>query len=162
MILATISYITYRSSTEEYVTSNLPKIPYNIIIICLFCINALASYPIQILCTFEIIEEYAFFNNPKDSSLKKSVKIYSERIIIVTLLTIFTSLIPNFIDFLNIVGTFGSATLGFIFPPMLLITFRGGIKKTKPLELAFNLFLIALGSIGGAYSIIMGIIKLAK
>jgi hypothetical protein len=121
MILATIAYVTYRGKVNEYITSNLDLIPYNIVIICLFCINALASYPIQILCAFEIIEEYKFFNNEVDTRLRKNVKIYSERIIIVVLLTLFTSLIPNFIDFLNIVGTFGSATLGFIFPPMLLI-----------------------------------------
>jgi amino acid permease len=46
MILATISYVTFRSDIKEYVTSNLELNAFHIVIITLFCINALASYPI--------------------------------------------------------------------------------------------------------------------
>lgn len=52
MLLATISYITFRNSTAEYVTSNLELNPFTIIINILFCLNALTSYPVQILCCF--------------------------------------------------------------------------------------------------------------
>lgn len=75
---------------------------------------------------------------------------------IIIALTVITSVIPNFIDFLNIVGTLGVANLGFIFPPLLYTTHIGW-RKMDALILGFNIFLLVLGSIGGALSIYVAI-----
>jgi hypothetical protein len=48
MILATVSYATYKDQTGkvDYITANLPLNGLTIAIQILFCINALTSYPI--------------------------------------------------------------------------------------------------------------------
>lgn len=58
LIFATISYFAYKSTIFDYIAFNL--VPLNTFVIItnvFFCINALTSYPVQILCVFEIIEE---------------------------------------------------------------------------------------------------------
>lgn len=63
MIIGSTTYITFRSSVEEYITWNLVPInAFTLIINLLFCYNALTSYPVQILCAFGIIEEAPFFH----------------------------------------------------------------------------------------------------
>jgi amino acid permease len=61
MILASMSYLTFKGTAKDYVTSNLDISGFTILIDVLFCINAITSYPLQILCAFEIIEDFAFF-----------------------------------------------------------------------------------------------------
>ena len=65
MILASVSYVTYKDETgkKDYITQNLPITGFTIAIQILFCLNALSSYPVQILCAFEIIEDLEFFKN---------------------------------------------------------------------------------------------------
>lgn len=52
-----IEYFTFRSTSAEYVTENLTINGLSIFVLILFSFNAIASYPVQILCAFEIIEE---------------------------------------------------------------------------------------------------------
>jgi hypothetical protein len=86
---------------------------------------------------------------------------YIERIVVVILLSVFTSIIPNFIAFLNIVGALGTSVLGFIFPPIYLIQFYG--RKNIPVYVfLFNIFLICFGVFGGAYSIFNSIKDMVK
>lgn len=156
MLVAVISYLTYKQDTMEYVTSNLEINAFTIVINILFCINAITSYPIQILCCFMIIEKYQFFNQPQDSKCIKNIKIYLERVVIVVLISLITSVIPNLIDFLNIFGTLGVANLGFILPPLIYISFVGA-KKMNLWILMFNIFLTLFGVVGGAFSIYQAI-----
>ena len=57
---ATVCYSVYRENTQPIFTMSL--VPINsmvvFILICI-CINALTSYPIQILAAFSIIERFA-------------------------------------------------------------------------------------------------------
>jgi hypothetical protein len=76
---------------------------------------------VQILCTFEIVEDLKYFNDPNDSATKRSIKIYVERVAIILVVTIAAIVIPRFVDFLNISGSLGAAALGFILPPIYYI-----------------------------------------
>jgi amino acid permease len=118
MILGTMGYLCYRTDIDTYINMQLPINAFSIIITALLCVNAFSSYPVQILCTFEIIEELSFFKNDHDSRTVKNIKMYSERIIIIILVTVVSSLIPNFLDFLNLAGSLGSSVLAFILPPI--------------------------------------------
>src|SRR5437868_3074921 len=109
ILFATTAYFTYKTSIKDYITVGLPLNALTIALTLYFCINALCSYPVQILCVFEIIEEADYFNKKTDSNLAKNMKMITIRSIIVVLLTLLTSIIPNFIEFLNITGALGSA-----------------------------------------------------
>jgi amino acid permease len=61
LLLSNLCYFTYRGDTLDYVTANLPINGFTIFLYILFSINAITSYPIQILCAFEIIEDLKFF-----------------------------------------------------------------------------------------------------
>jgi amino acid permease len=155
MILSTVCYATFkkRAETVDYVTQLLPINAFTISIMLLFCANALTSYPVQILCLYEIIEDLSFFNNKADSALSRNIKVLTERIILILIVTAVAILIPKFVDFLNIAGSLGSATLGFIFPPLYYIQSVGGMSKLKWYDAGFNIFLIAFGGFGAVFSL---------
>lgn len=155
MTIGTLSYVTFKAETGlvEYVTSNLPLTAFTIAINILFCINTLTSYPIQILCAFEIIEEMPFFQKQTDSILIHNVKLYTERVLIILVVTVAAIFIPGVVKFLNIAGSLGAAALGFIFPPLYYIASCGGLKQMKRHLMVFNLFLIGFGTFGAIYSL---------
>jgi len=62
-------------------------------------------------------------------------------------------IIPKFLDFLNISGSLGAASLGFILPPLYYFKALGGLSNIKWYLIIFNLFLIFFGTFGGIYSI---------
>ena len=156
MILATVCYATYRGSlgSVDYVTEKLlPITGFTILINVLFCLNALTSYPVQILCAFEIIEDLPFFKMESDSRLRYNIKLYTERILVILVVTIAAVVIPKFIDFLNIMGSLGAASLGFILPPLYYIKDKGGLKNMTGPSVIFNIFLVSFGIFGGIYSL---------
>jgi hypothetical protein len=57
--------------------------------------------------------------------LIKNIKIYSERVLIIVLVTVVAVLVPRFVDFLNISGSLGSSALGFVFPPLYYMACYG-------------------------------------
>ena len=80
--------------------------------------------------------------------------------LIVILLTVLAIVIPNFVAFLNIVGSLGTCTLGFILPPIYYMkVFWSRISK---FTVAFNIFIMLFGVGGGAYSIYESIKSLLK
>jgi len=91
-------------------------------------VNALTSYPVQILCAFEIIEDLHFFKDPSDSEKTHMIKVYAERVIVILVVTLAAIVIPRFVDFLNISGSLGAAALGFILPPIYYIKCMGGLN----------------------------------
>jgi len=92
-----------------------------------------------------------FFQDPRDSNLKRSIKIYTERVIIVVLIAIVSVIIPNFVDFLNLSGSIGSSILGFILPPIYYIQLYGR-RNLSVFKLSLCIFIIAFGVFGGLWS----------
>lgn len=164
MVIGTLSYATFKSEAGlyDYVTSNLPLSAFTIAINILFCINTLTSYPLQILCAFEIIEDLPFFHNRNESVLKHNIKLYTERVLIILVVTAAAIYIPRFVDFLNIAGSLGAAALGFIFPPLYYIASSGGLRIMKKHEAIFNVFLIGFGTFGAIYSLYTSIKNLVE
>lgn len=92
-----------------------------------------------------------FFNKTTDSNVVKNIKVFSERITIVVILTVLASVIPDFTDFLNIVGSLGTMTLGFILPPLYYMkVFKNHLSRVI---IALNIFMIVFGIGGGSFSI---------
>ena len=71
-------------------------------------------------------------------------------IIVVTLASI---VIPNFVDFLNISGSLGAASLGFILPSYYFIKSNDGIGNLNKQTAAFHVFLMCFGVFGAVYSL---------
>ena len=84
----------------------------------------------------------------------------TERVLVILVVTLVAILIPRFVDFLNISGSVGAASLGFILPPLYYFKVQGGIRNVKWYLAAFNVFLIAFGTFGGIYSIYTSIYNL--
>jgi len=55
-IMSTIAYFTYVGQTNSILALNFVITPFTTFIIVCVCINALCSYPVQILCAFDILE----------------------------------------------------------------------------------------------------------
>jgi hypothetical protein len=80
---------------------------------------------------------------------------YIERVTVIILVTIVSSVIPNFTAFLNLAGSIGSSVLAFILPPIYYIQIHGGLNKKNTLPvavIALNIFICVFGICGGVYS----------
>ena len=89
----------------------------------------------------------------------KGLKLYSERILLIVIVTLAAIVIPRFVDFLNIMGSLGAAALAFILPPMYYLKCFG--MKNLPKHLVvFNIFLIAFGVFGAIYSLVNSIMNI--
>lgn len=147
-----VCYFTYRSLSADYITANLDINGFTIFLYILFSANAITSYPVQILCAYQIVEDLKFFKKETDSKLMKNIKIYTERIAIIVLITLIAIMIPRFVDFLNITGSLGASVLGFVFPSLYYFKCYG-IKNLSKGLVVFNIFLITFGVFGAIYSI---------
>ena len=117
---ALICYVTYGDKTEPIFTMNLlPINGFTIFITFCVCFNAFCSYPVQILAAFEIIEEHPFYKDASPTQIK--VRKVVSRSLIVCLITCMACLVPNFTDFLNIMGSLASSMIAFIIPSMLYL-----------------------------------------
>ena len=146
----------------SYITYNLtPDNAMSVLINLFFTINTFTSYPVQILCCFEILETYKFFNNEEDSQMVKNLKIAAERVFIVICITLLASVIPNFVAFLNFVGGLGCCILGFILPPLYYLQYFTISRLTRH-EVVFNIFIIVFGVVGGGYSVYMSLVDLIE
>jgi amino acid permease len=150
-----LSYFTFGNGVKDFTTLNLvPMNSFAIFIIALFCVNALTSYPIQVLAVFDIIEEHPYFNQPLDTPLRRTIKIQTERSLIILLVTMVCAVIPNFLDFLNITGSIGASSIAFILPAMAFLTV---IKERSRAETFLNVFIIVLGVFGACFSLYISI-----
>lgn len=112
---ACITYSVYREHTQPIFTMSL--VPINGMVIFIFvciCINALTSYPVQILAAFAIIEK--FILDPNDSIGLNVVKRVTLRALIIIMTTLLCMVVRTFTDFINIAGSLGSVTVAFILP----------------------------------------------
>lgn len=73
------------------------------------------------------------------------------RLSIAILVTIITSVIPNVISFINLIGSFSGTSLGFIFPSLFYIRVKG-YKNISNSILIANVLIILFGIFGGFYS----------
>ncbi|CDW75582.1 UNKNOWN [Stylonychia lemnae] len=155
---STICYSVFREQSKPIFTMNLN--PENALVIFIFicvCINALTSYPIQILAAFAIVEKHDFFKS--ESKVKAFLKKFMNRAFIIIVTTLISMTVPTFTDFLNIAGSIGSATVGFIFPQLLYMKQFPLISTRK----RFICWLILwFGALGGSYSIYFSVEKLMR
>ena len=154
MIFTVICYYTYREEARDMFTMTLPMDAISNIVRIGVCINAMFSYPIQILTCFDTIEKSSFFDKHKHSNIK--LRKFISRSLIVLFISGISMIIPNFRDFVNIVGSITSSLLSFILPEMLYLHhFKGHLSISYRV---FCYFIIVYGTFGGFYSFFHSII----
>lgn len=127
---ATICYLVYREDTQPIFTMSL--VPMNTMVVFIMgciCINALTSYPIQILAAFTIIERFTFVSSDSMVGLDR-IKRVSLRSLIIVMTTLVCMVVKTFTDFINIAGALGSVTVAFILPQLFYYyTFGSTMSK---------------------------------
>eukprot|EP00347_Sterkiella_histriomuscorum_P016346 403353544 len=158
IFFSTICYYVFREDSKPIFTMNLdPTNPLVMFIFVCVCINALTSYPIQILAAFAIVEKTKIFKSESEGALR--IKKLCSRSLIIILTTIICMVIPTFTDFINIAGSIGSATVAFIFPQILYLKQFPYISNAKKV-LCWSV--LWFGVFGSLYSIYYSGMKLAR
>ena len=148
MIFTSICYYTYRDESQDLFTMTLPMNLISNLVRIGVSFNAMFSYPMNILTCFDTVEKSDFFNKYKhpNASFRRLVS----RSSIVLTITAISMIIPNFTDFINIVGALTSSILSFVLPELLYLQYFKG-KISKPYKY-FCYFIIGFGIFGGVYS----------
>ena len=136
-------------------------VPIDSMVIFIFvcvCINALTSYPIQILAAFAIIERFTI--SETESHNIAVVKKFTLRALIIIMTTLLCMVVKTFTDFINIAGALGSVTVAFILPQLFYFKVFGATMSRK--MKAQCIFIGVFGLCGGSYSVYYSVQKLAR
>ena len=116
MVFSMVAYATYKGDCNSIFVLNLS--PINTYVTCVYvfvCINALVSYPLQILAAFDIAEQHRYFKTGNHTKVKK----IAMRSLVIIFVTGVALIIPDFTTFLDIAGSLGAGVIAFILPPLL-------------------------------------------
>lgn len=159
ILFSSMCYSVFREQTQPIFTMSLR--PINGIVVFIFicvCINALTSFPMQILSAFAIIEKFEFFHT--EHRRLDLIKKISARALIIILTTFLCMGVKTFTDFINISGALGAATVSFILPQLF---YMREFKNDLALKHRVGCWLILIfGIVGSSYSIYFSVRKLAK
>ena len=159
LCFSTVCYYVYREDSQPIFTMSL--VPINSMVIFIFvcvCINALTSYPVQILAAFAIIEK--FIMSQDEGAGLNVVKRVTLRALIIIMTTLLCMVVRTFTDFINIAGSLGSMTVAFVLPQIFVMKVFGHSMSAgaKLGCLMIGLF----GVFGGSFSIYFSVLKLSK
>lgn len=91
----------------------------------------------------------------------REVKLIASRTLMIVLVTLVCAFIPNFLAFLNMMGSVGASTLAFILPPIFYVKVLKEPYKLGWPTIVFNYFLVIFGAFGGIFSFVVAAINLA-
>ncbi|MCE2055043.1 Amino acid transporter avt3b [Datura stramonium] len=134
-----MGYFAFGSTTKDIVTSNMRKGLLSIIVKLGLCINLFFTFPLMLNPAFEVFERR--FTNGNYCVWM--------RWILVLGVTMVALLVPNFADFMSLVGSSTCCTLGFILPALFHYqVFKEDMDRKGAL---LDLGLIALGVFFGVF-----------
>ena len=174
-ILPTIFYLSFGDAVKELIIFNIPiETPMGMAIQVLYAVALCISYPLQLFPVFIILESVVSSKNKDNVLLDKNsnnkrktmnkVKIYVARLITVCLIVVISWVIPGIAVFINLLGAFGSTTLGMLFPVLIgeIYLHRNKEYKGYPMySRVINWISLAVGLIGGGLAIAFSIRKIA-
>ncbi|XP_009780247.1 amino acid transporter AVT3B-like [Nicotiana tabacum] len=128
-----MGYFAFGSSTKDIVTSNMGKGVLSTLVKVGLCINLFFTFPLMLNPAFEVFERRFCDGN----------YCVWMRWILVLGVTLVALLVPNFADFMSLVGSSTCCTLGFILPALFHYqVFKEDMDRKGAF---FDLGLIALG-----------------
>lgn len=175
-ILPTIFYLSFGEEVQELIVFNIPiENPFGMLIQILYATALCISYPLQLFPVFIIIEDTIKGDKTKKILLNKNqyskqkfinkIKNFSLRLIIVCLIILISWGIPSIAAFINLLGAFGSTTLGMLFPVIIgeLYLYYYKISDYYPLySRIINWISSVFGVVGGGFAISFSIIKMSE
>ncbi|TNV79332.1 hypothetical protein FGO68_gene802 [Halteria grandinella] len=172
IVFSTICYYVYREhSAPIFTMSFAPMNSLIMFILCCVCINAMTSYPVQMLAAFNILEKFEVLQiAPVQSGASVEVKNrhakkeFMRKMIIRSTVIILTTLVgasvKTFTDFINIAGAIGSVTVAFVLPEVLYLREFG--DKISTAKRIGCYFIAIFGVIGSTYSIYFSVRKMVQ
>ncbi|XP_049401456.1 amino acid transporter AVT3B-like [Solanum stenotomum] len=141
-----MGYFAYGSSTKDIVLSNMEKGVLSTSVKLGLCINLFFTFPLMLNPAFEVFERR--FSNGNYCVWM--------RWILVLGVTIVALLVPNFADFMSLVGSSTCCALGFILPALFHYqVFKGEMdRKGTFMDLGLIVLGVFFGVTGTCYSLI--------
>ena len=175
-ILPTIFYMSFGEKVQELIVFNIPiENPFGMFVQILYATALCISYPLQLFPVFIIIEETIKGDKTKNFILDRNqyskhkfmnkIKTFSLRLIIVCLIILISWGIPSIATFINLLGAFGSTTLGMLFPVIIgeLYLYYYKVSDHYPLySRIINWIASIFGLVGGCFAISFSIIKMVE
>lgn len=143
-----LGYFAFGDHTKDLITTNFGKNPLSYAVQLALCINLFFTFPLMMNPVYEMFER-RFSDGRYNLWL---------RWIVVLAVSIVALLVPNFADFMSLVGSCVCGVLGFVLPAMFhLITFKDESKgRGKILDAGIMVFGLAL-AVAGTWSSIVKI-----
>lgn len=174
-ILPTVFYLSFGDAVKELIIFNIPiETSVGMAIQVLYAVALCISYPLQLFPVFIILENVVTDQNKDQVLLDKNsnnrrktmnkVKNYVARLITVCLIVVISWAIPGIAVFINLLGAFGSTTLGMLFPVLIGEIYLKRNKEYQGYPLysrVINWISLAVGLVGGGLAIGFSIRKIA-
>eukprot|EP01016_Furgasonia_blochmanni_P026076 TRINITY_DN2781_c0_g1_i6.p1 TRINITY_DN2781_c0_g1~~TRINITY_DN2781_c0_g1_i6.p1 ORF type:complete len:518 (+),score=36.93 TRINITY_DN2781_c0_g1_i6:715-2268(+) len=184
IIFPILCYSAYGGAIRDIVLLNLPmRDGFYIVLVILYALAAILSYPIQIFPALNLIENYRYVrdwlddevvlppNDPARGNLtssqemvpkdRKRNRLMKRMILRIFLLIIFFTIaysMPSFNLFLNIAGSLLYSSISFVIPAVMYTKFFGG--SLSKMEKLINTAVIVLGSLFGLVGFIHSCLEL--
>ncbi|XP_027352076.1 amino acid transporter ANT1 isoform X2 [Abrus precatorius] len=154
-------YMAFGEETRDIVTLNLPRNWSSIAVQVGLCLGLMFTFPIMLHPVNEIVEEKLtkiICRNNYDSTRLRSVDIYISRAIVVVVLAVVASFVPQFGIFASFVGSTLCAMLSFVLPATFHLKLFGSSLRfwQKALD-SIVLFCGLFFAVYGTYNAIVGV-----
>ncbi|KAI5679589.1 hypothetical protein M9H77_00816 [Catharanthus roseus] len=132
-----MGYFAYGANTKEIITSNMGKGLMSTLVQMGLCINLFFTFPLMMNPVYEVFER-RFWDGMYCLWL---------RWLLVLVVTLLALLVPNFADFLSLVGSSSCCVLGFVLPALFhYLIFK---EETDRKGALFDLSIIIVGAVLG-------------
>lgn len=148
VLVGALSYSAYGNDTEDIIFLNLPQNWAVKTVQIFYAIALFFSIPVQMFPAIAILESFPYFG----SVFRENI--YIHRFLVMLVVGLIASVVPNFGLFVNLCGALGGATLAFCLPSVFYMRRSG--TSWKPT------FAIGFGIIGGITAMVVTIIQFAE
>ncbi|PIA46707.1 hypothetical protein AQUCO_01500326v1 [Aquilegia coerulea] len=141
-----LGYFAFGAETKDIITTNFGKGLVSYVVQLALCINLFFTFPLMMNPVYEVFER-------RFSDGRYSLWL---RWILVLGVSVVALMVPNFADFMSLVGSSVCSVLGFVLPALFhLMAFKDEIeRKAKFLDVAIMFFGLVLG-VSGTWSSIL-------
>ncbi|KAM3304363.1 hypothetical protein P3S67_011229 [Capsicum chacoense] len=134
-----LGYFSFGEETKDIITTNLGRGLLSTLVQIGLCINLFLTFPLMMNHVYEVIER-------RFCKVRYRFWLRWAMVLAVTLVAL---MVPNFADFLSLVGSSVCIVLGFVLPAMFhLIAFK---KELVWHGLAFDVALVLMGAVFAVY-----------
>eukprot|EP00743_Colponemidia_sp_Colp-15_P005167 GILK01005561.1.p1 GENE.GILK01005561.1~~GILK01005561.1.p1 ORF type:complete len:468 (+),score=51.24 GILK01005561.1:59-1462(+) len=151
-----LNYIYYGDSVQPLAVSNLNPHSWPAqVILCVYCIALVLTYPLMFFPVVAIVEGMVFAPGPSTSLRKWKKNAFRVVLVFCTIvISIFGG--SNFDNFISLIGSFCCVPLAFIYPALFHLRLFPSLDwKSK----AANLFMIVMGALIMVFATLMAILS---